>query len=71
MKGSPVLSPSASADADGDNSTSWGLSAHPKGSRRQASRWRPLTLSRQLDFQLFGEYHNCSRCFFLASLHRP
>jgi hypothetical protein len=43
--------------------------AHPKGSRRQASRWRPLTASRSLDLHLSSIYHSCSKCFFLASPH--
>jgi hypothetical protein len=40
--------------------------AHPEGSRRRASRWRPLTPCRSLDFNLSSDYHSCSKCFFFG-----
>ena len=54
-----------------DNSTRWRIVRIRRGCRRQASRRHPLTPSRSLDFHPSSTYHNCSKCSFLVSPHRP
>jgi hypothetical protein len=51
-----------------DNSARRRLVCASEGSRRQASRWWPLTASRSLDFHLSSDYHSCSKCFFWPRL---